>query len=217
MKTISRVAFGRNPKGEVVQLQDELLTKVNPALRKEVLDGVLLTTRTVTNTWMLVEHGLGREPLGWIVVSPQRDMRVYRALSGSNNWTTYTAGWGVPSYTVNPGGVVVVSGMALRSAGVAVLDEIMFTGLPRPIGAERLVFPSVDSGGAVSRFDIDGSGQIHWYGSGYAWMTISATYTTDDHATFEFAEDKSASNPDRTRFLRLLSPMVGATFQLWVF
>jgi hypothetical protein len=50
------------------RVQAELVSKLNPALQSPILAGVMKDVQLTASTPVDVEHGLGRAPLGWIVV-----------------------------------------------------------------------------------------------------------------------------------------------------
>lgn len=58
-----------NTKDELARVQDNVATTLNAITAKPVLDGVLLKSVALINgVTNVVDHSLGRSPLGWIVV-----------------------------------------------------------------------------------------------------------------------------------------------------
>ena len=63
---------------DLQKVQQNVENAIEPIIRKEIIDGVLLTKVClepgISNE---VKHGLGREPLGWIVVRKRADARIW--------------------------------------------------------------------------------------------------------------------------------------------
>lgn len=53
------------------RIQDRLKAVINAVIQKPIVDGVLITA-TVTTSATNVEHKLGRQPRGYIIVSGQQ-------------------------------------------------------------------------------------------------------------------------------------------------
>ena len=70
---------------EFGNLQDNIEQSVNPILNAQIINGIYLKeidlTASVDN---LIEHKLGREPLGWIVVRKFAAVDIYESLTDSN-------------------------------------------------------------------------------------------------------------------------------------
>ena len=70
---------------EFSSLQDNIEQSVNPVIDAQIVNGVYLKeidlTHSVDN---LIEHKLGREPLGWFVVRKFAAIDIYESLTDSN-------------------------------------------------------------------------------------------------------------------------------------
>lgn len=82
---------------ELNRIQSDLESAINPISKKEILDGVLVTS-TVGTSATSVAHGLQRTPRGWFVVSGQNNIDVssaaddkflYVIASGSSETVTF--------------------------------------------------------------------------------------------------------------------------------
>ena len=70
--------------GVLNSVQDQIEQSVTPIAESEIVDGNLIKEIDLTTSAdNLVEHKLGREPLGWIVV---------RKFADANIWESLTAG-----------------------------------------------------------------------------------------------------------------------------
>lgn len=69
---------------ELGRLQDQIASVVNPLSRIEILDGVAIKDIAITTAAVNVEHGLNRQPLGWILIDNTADARVWRTDWNSN-------------------------------------------------------------------------------------------------------------------------------------
>lgn len=68
------------------RVQDNISKVINPIASNPLIDGVLLSF-SITTTATKYPHGLGRKPLGWILVAPQADARVWQTASDSTTLT----------------------------------------------------------------------------------------------------------------------------------
>lgn len=68
------------------RVQDSIGRVLNPLTKIPILDGVLLDF-TITTTATKYPHGLGRKPLGWFLVAPLADARVWQTASDSTTLT----------------------------------------------------------------------------------------------------------------------------------
>ena len=70
---------------EFSSLQDNIEQSVNPILNAQIINGIYLKeidlTASVDN---LIEHKLGREPLGWFVVRKFAAIDIYESLTDSD-------------------------------------------------------------------------------------------------------------------------------------
>ncbi len=63
-------------------IQDNVESALRPILKNPLMDGTLIEDLTlVTGTPFTVEHGLGRIPRGWMVVSPNAESSVWESAS----------------------------------------------------------------------------------------------------------------------------------------
>ncbi len=71
---------------ESQKLQQNVENAIEPIIRKEIIDGVLLTKVCldpgISNE---VKHGLGRAPLGWMIVRKRADARIWDVQDFNNN------------------------------------------------------------------------------------------------------------------------------------
>lgn len=84
MKTIQRFNFAdtENPKDmarNLRHIQDSVIASVNPLLTTPLVDGRTLTGVSIASTATAVNHGLGRLPLGWIVITNSSSGVVFEA------------------------------------------------------------------------------------------------------------------------------------------
>lgn len=66
------------------RFQDVVVAAVNPALANPLIDGRLTDVVALTTSFQNLNHLLGRAPLGWIVVAPDADARVWQDAAASN-------------------------------------------------------------------------------------------------------------------------------------
>jgi hypothetical protein len=58
-----------NTTGTLARIQDNIVTVLNGITDKEILDGVRLINITLTSgVTNQINHSLGREPIGWIII-----------------------------------------------------------------------------------------------------------------------------------------------------
>ena len=71
--------------GVLNSVQDHIEQSIAPLAESEIVDGNLIKeidlTHSVDN---LIEHKLGREPLGWVVVRKFAGIDIYESLTDSN-------------------------------------------------------------------------------------------------------------------------------------
>lgn len=84
MKTIQRFNFAEteDPKEmarNLRHIQDSVIASVNPLLLTPVVDGRIITGVSIANTATAVNHGLGRLPLGWVVITKDTANHVFEA------------------------------------------------------------------------------------------------------------------------------------------
>lgn len=66
------------------RFQDAVLAAVNPAIANQLLDGRLTDVVALTTSFQNLSHKLGREPIGWIIVAPDADARVWQDAAANN-------------------------------------------------------------------------------------------------------------------------------------
>jgi hypothetical protein len=66
-KTVDRLNFTGDSAEEIKRLQDSVIRSVNPLCAVPLIDGVLLGPVNLTTTLTPVNHGLGRQFIGWHV------------------------------------------------------------------------------------------------------------------------------------------------------
>ncbi len=64
--------------GETAKLQERLQEVLAPVLTSAIIDGTLLKNVELTSAVTQVAHGLGREPLGWIIVNKTANQDVWQ-------------------------------------------------------------------------------------------------------------------------------------------
>jgi hypothetical protein len=62
---------------ELNKVQDNIEYVLGPVLSSAIIDGVLLNDVKLVSGLNVVDHKLGREPRGWIVVSPQANEQIW--------------------------------------------------------------------------------------------------------------------------------------------
>lgn len=60
------------------RLQSQIEQSLNPVLKQAILDGVIINDIAITTAGVEIEHGLGRQPLGWALIDNQADARIWR-------------------------------------------------------------------------------------------------------------------------------------------
>lgn len=81
------------------RIQSDLETAINPALKKEILDGVLVSGEVSTTT-SSIAHGLGRVPKGWFVVSGHNDIGVAQAADANYLYVSSSGGTNTVTFWV---------------------------------------------------------------------------------------------------------------------
>lgn len=71
-------------------MQDSWATQLDPVISNPWLQGQLLTGISLINGTTVVNHKLGRTPLGWTLVSPQAAATVHQAVQQPNPSLTLT-------------------------------------------------------------------------------------------------------------------------------
>lgn len=64
--------------------------QIDPVLANLLVNGQLLTNQLLNNGNTVINHKLGRNPLGWFLVSPQGPATVYQAAQQPNPTLTLT-------------------------------------------------------------------------------------------------------------------------------
>lgn len=62
---------------ELNKIQDNIEYALGPVLGSAIIDGVLLRDVVLQAGLNIVDHKLGREPRGWLLVSPQANEQVW--------------------------------------------------------------------------------------------------------------------------------------------
>jgi len=74
------------------QVQKNVEQAINPIINSPIVDGVLIKDACLDPTTVtLVQHKLGRKPLGWIVVRKPADARIWDVQNSNQNPTTTLA------------------------------------------------------------------------------------------------------------------------------
>ena len=66
------------------RIQEDLEKAINPIIHKEIVDGVLTDVVALTTAFQNVPHKLGERFVGWIVLQPDADARVWQDLPSNN-------------------------------------------------------------------------------------------------------------------------------------
>lgn len=69
---------------ELGRVQDVLSEVLLPVTASQIVDGILTSSQSVTTSFQNLPHGLGRAPVGWVVVAPNADARVWEDAASSN-------------------------------------------------------------------------------------------------------------------------------------
>ena len=71
---------------ELQKVQQNIENAIEPIIRKEIIDGVLLKKVCLENgVSNEIKHGLGRPPQGWIIVRKRADARIWDVQDFNNN------------------------------------------------------------------------------------------------------------------------------------
>lgn len=70
--------------GDLNKVQDNIEYALGPVLASAIIDGVQVNAIELTTTPLAVSHGLGRRPLGWIIVDQNADARVWSIARDKN-------------------------------------------------------------------------------------------------------------------------------------
>ena len=70
---------------ELYQTQENVEQVLKPILNSAIIDGVLVKAIDVGTTDTIVNHKLGRSPLGWIVVKRNEDAVIYESATANND------------------------------------------------------------------------------------------------------------------------------------
>lgn len=96
LKPFNRLTSGSE---ELNRIQSNLEGAINPVVKKEILDGVLVSG-TVTASTSSVAHGLGRVPRGWFVVSGHNDVGIAAAADENYIYVSSSGGTNTVSFWV---------------------------------------------------------------------------------------------------------------------
>jgi len=69
---------------DLYRVQDVLTEVLLPITNSPIIDGVLTDSQSVTTSFQNLAHGLGRLPVGWVVVAPNADARVWEDSAANN-------------------------------------------------------------------------------------------------------------------------------------
>ena len=75
------------PDRNLQRVQNQLLAPMTALLRNPLLDGILHKNVALTTAGFALSHGLGRMPLGWIVVSIDTHATVKQTARSSTSLT----------------------------------------------------------------------------------------------------------------------------------
>ena len=70
---------------EIYQTQENVEQVLKPILNSAIVDGVLIKDIDVGTSDTVVNHKLGRSPLGWIVVKRNENAVIYESSTTNNN------------------------------------------------------------------------------------------------------------------------------------
>ena len=75
-----------DPQNEsITQTQSNVNTAVKQIANSPIIDGVLIKNIDVGTTDTVINHKLGREPLGWIIVRKNEAGEIYESTTVNNN------------------------------------------------------------------------------------------------------------------------------------
>ena len=69
----------------ITQTQSNVNTAVRQIANSPIIDGVLIKNIDVGTTDTVINHKLGREPLGWIIVRKNEAWEIYESTTVNNN------------------------------------------------------------------------------------------------------------------------------------
>lgn len=70
---------------ELNQIQSQIISSVDPILANPIVNGRLIQSLSVVTGSNTIDHGLGRELLGWIVVRNNANVTFYDTQSSNAN------------------------------------------------------------------------------------------------------------------------------------
>ena len=88
----------------ITQTQSNVNTAVRQIANSPIIDGVLIKNIDVGTTDTVINHKLGREPLGWIIVRKNEAGEIYESTTVNNNRDKFLllkASTGAPSTDTN--------------------------------------------------------------------------------------------------------------------
>ena len=89
---------------DVTQTQSNVNSSVKQIANSPIIDGVLIKNIDVGTTDTVINHKLGREPLGWIIVRKNEAGEIYESTTVNNNRDKFLllkASTGAPSTDTN--------------------------------------------------------------------------------------------------------------------
>ena len=63
---------------ELNRVQDQILAALNPVVRSTLLNYNEVKNIAITTAGLAIEHGLGRQPLGWVVTDIDANATVWK-------------------------------------------------------------------------------------------------------------------------------------------
>lgn len=71
-------------------MQQQWASQLNPVLQNLLVNGQLLTNQQLNNGTTVINHKLGRSPIGWFLSAPKGAATVYQAAQQPNPTLTLT-------------------------------------------------------------------------------------------------------------------------------
>lgn len=69
---------------ELGRVQGVLSEVLFPITNAQLIDGILTSSQNVTTSFQNLPHGLGRAPVGWLVIAPNASATIWEDAASSN-------------------------------------------------------------------------------------------------------------------------------------
>jgi len=69
---------------ELYRVQDVISEVLFPITNSQIIDGILTGSLDITTSFQNLPHGLGRAPVGWLVIAPNASATIWEDAASSN-------------------------------------------------------------------------------------------------------------------------------------